>query len=137
MPANPSQFAHTWRHFAFWVPYVSVHACGGHRMLQCTLPAPRQPALRSGPWHCHPQAACQAAVVFAWCALQVRFLQGRQHTWYAGSFTLFNTHEIAVMSGVLAQCPSVAALCLRARGLAVSVCMLSPTHKPLKLPIAW
>jgi hypothetical protein len=31
--------------------------------------------------------------------LQVRFLQGKQHTWYAGSYTLFNTHEIAVMSG--------------------------------------
>lgn len=47
------QFAHTWKHFAFWVPFV-------------------------------------------------RFLQGRKHTWYAGSYTLFNTHEIAVMSGFAA-----------------------------------
>ncbi|GAB4821602.1 hypothetical protein N2152v2_008648 [Parachlorella kessleri] len=31
---------------------------------------------------------------------KVRFLQGKQHTWYAGSYTLFNTHEIAVMSGL-------------------------------------
>lgn len=45
------QFAHTWTHFAFWVPFV-------------------------------------------------RFLQGKSHTWYCGSFTLFNTHEIAVMSGL-------------------------------------
>ena len=30
---------------------------------------------------------------------QVRFLQGKQHTWYCGSYTLINTHEIAVMSG--------------------------------------
>jgi predicted NAD/FAD-binding protein len=45
------QFAHTWRHFAFWVPFV-------------------------------------------------RFLQGHRHTYYAGSWTLFNTHEIAVMSGL-------------------------------------
>jgi hypothetical protein len=29
----------------------------------------------------------------------VRFLQGSQHTWYAGAYTLFNTHEIATMSG--------------------------------------
>ena len=47
------QFAHTWKHFAFWVPFV-------------------------------------------------RFLQGTKHTWYAGSYTLFNTHEIAVMSGLAA-----------------------------------
>lgn len=45
------QFAHTWTHFAFWVPFV-------------------------------------------------RFLQGKHRTWYCGSFTLFNTHEIAVMSGL-------------------------------------
>lgn len=44
------QMAHTWRHFAFTVPFM-------------------------------------------------RFLQGRQHTWYAGSYTLFNTHEMAVISG--------------------------------------
>jgi len=37
---------------------------------------------------------------------QVRFLQGKQDTWYAGSYTLFNTHEIAVMSGEY-TCPIV------------------------------
>lgn len=47
------QFAHTWTHFAFWVPFV-------------------------------------------------RWLQGTKHTWYAGAYTLFNTHEIAVMSGLAA-----------------------------------
>jgi len=47
------QFAHTWTHFAFWVPFV-------------------------------------------------QFLQGRRNTWYAGSVCLFNTHEIAVMSGLAA-----------------------------------
>lgn len=45
------QFAHTWRHFAFWVPWV-------------------------------------------------RFIQGTMRTWYCGSYTLFNTQEIAVMSGL-------------------------------------
>lgn len=29
----------------------------------------------------------------------VRFLQGRKHTWYCGAYTLFNTHELAVISG--------------------------------------
>eukprot|EP00798_Chlamydomonas_sp_ICE-L_P016264 gene16264-22443_t len=47
------QFAHTWRHFASWVPWV-------------------------------------------------RFIQGTKHTWFAGSYTLFNTQEIAVMSGIAA-----------------------------------
>lgn len=44
------QMAHTWRHFAFTVPFM-------------------------------------------------RFLQGKKRTWYAGSYTLFNTHEVAVISG--------------------------------------
>lgn len=30
---------------------------------------------------------------------QVPLLQGKRHTWYAGAYTLFNTHEIATMSG--------------------------------------
>ncbi|KAG1652888.1 hypothetical protein FOA52_008851 [Chlamydomonas sp. UWO 241] len=47
------QFAHTWRHFAFFVPWG-------------------------------------------------RFMQGTKHTWYAGAYTLFNTQEIAVMSGLAA-----------------------------------
>jgi hypothetical protein len=29
-------------------------------------------------------------------------LQGRQHTWFAGSWTLFNTHDIAIASGLAA-----------------------------------
>lgn len=45
------QFAHTWTHFAYWVPWV-------------------------------------------------RFIQGTKHTWLCGSYTLFNTQEIAVMSGL-------------------------------------
>jgi predicted NAD/FAD-binding protein len=45
------QFAHTWRHFATWVPWVPL-------------------------------------------------LQGKRHTWYCGAYTLFNTHEIATMSGL-------------------------------------
>ncbi|KAI7841052.1 hypothetical protein COHA_005280 [Chlorella ohadii] len=45
------QFAHTWRHFATWVPWVPL-------------------------------------------------LQGRRHAWYCGAYTLFNTHEIATMSGL-------------------------------------
>ncbi|CAF0908811.1 unnamed protein product [Brachionus calyciflorus] len=44
------QMAHTWKHFAFTVPYM-------------------------------------------------RFLQGKKHTWFCGSYTLFNTHEMAVISG--------------------------------------
>lgn len=47
------QMAHTWRHFAFTVPFV-------------------------------------------------RFIQGHRRTWFAGSYTLFNTHEMAVMSGFAA-----------------------------------
>jgi predicted NAD/FAD-binding protein len=47
------QFAHTWRHFAFWV------------------------------------------VLASW-------IQGRRGVWYAGAYTLFNTHEIACMSGLAA-----------------------------------
>jgi predicted NAD/FAD-binding protein len=39
---------------------------------------------------------------FAFWVPFVRFLQGRQNTWYAGAYTLFNTHEIAVMSGLAA-----------------------------------
>jgi len=30
----------------------------------------------------------------------VRFMQGRQHTWYCGAYTLFNTHELAIVSGL-------------------------------------
>jgi len=47
------QFAHTWRHFSFWVPFL-------------------------------------------------RFIQGKRNAYYAGSYTLFNTHEIAVISGLAA-----------------------------------
>ncbi|EGD73835.1 hypothetical protein PTSG_05529 [Salpingoeca rosetta] len=30
----------------------------------------------------------------------VRFMQGRKHTWYCGAYTLFNTHELAIVSGL-------------------------------------
>ncbi|KAL8569686.1 hypothetical protein ACOMHN_005803 [Nucella lapillus] len=49
------QFSHTWRHFAFTVPFM-------------------------------------------------RYLQGTQNTYYCGSYTLINTHEIAVISGMAAAC---------------------------------
>lgn len=39
---------------------------------------------------------------FAFWVPFVRFIQGRKGTWYSGSYTLFNTHEIAVMSGLAA-----------------------------------
>ena len=29
-------------------------------------------------------------------------MQGHKHTWYAGSWTLFNTHDIAISSGLAA-----------------------------------
>lgn len=45
------QFSHTWRHFAFTVPFV-------------------------------------------------RLLQGRAHSWFCGGYTMFNTHEMAIMSGL-------------------------------------
>lgn len=47
------QFAHTWRHYAFTVPWM-------------------------------------------------RFVQGRHRSWFCGSYTLVNTHEIAVISGLAA-----------------------------------
>jgi len=39
---------------------------------------------------------------FAFAVPLVRFIQGNQHTWYAGSWTLINTHEIANISGLAA-----------------------------------
>lgn len=45
------QMAHTWKHFAFTVPFM-------------------------------------------------RFLQGKKNSWFCGSYTLFNTHEMAIMSGL-------------------------------------
>lgn len=47
---------------------------------------------------------CQAPIALppaAPACSQVPLLQGRQHTWYCGAYTLFNTHEIATMSGEL------------------------------------
>lgn len=49
------QFSHTWKHFAFTVPFM-------------------------------------------------RYIQGQKHTWYCGSYTLINTHEIAIISGFAAAC---------------------------------
>jgi predicted NAD/FAD-binding protein len=37
---------------------------------------------------------------FAFTVPFVRFLQGKHHTWYCGAYTLFNTHEIAIISGL-------------------------------------
>uniref|UniRef100_A0A2C9K765 Amine oxidase domain-containing protein n=1 Tax=Biomphalaria glabrata TaxID=6526 RepID=A0A2C9K765_BIOGL len=39
---------------------------------------------------------------FAFTVPVMRFLQGKNNTWYAGSYTLINTHEIAVISGLAA-----------------------------------
>lgn len=32
----------------------------------------------------------------------LRFMNGKKHTWYAGNWTLFNTHEICMISGLAA-----------------------------------
>jgi predicted NAD/FAD-binding protein len=37
---------------------------------------------------------------FAFTVPCVRFIQGKQHSWFCGSYTLFNTHEMAVISGL-------------------------------------
>eukprot|EP00931_Biecheleriopsis_adriatica_P042437 TRINITY_DN24194_c0_g1_i2.p1 TRINITY_DN24194_c0_g1~~TRINITY_DN24194_c0_g1_i2.p1 ORF type:complete len:479 (+),score=92.73 TRINITY_DN24194_c0_g1_i2:77-1513(+) len=37
---------------------------------------------------------------FRWVVPWVWTLQGHKHTWYAGSWTLFNTHDIAISSGL-------------------------------------
>eukprot|EP00045_Choanoeca_perplexa_P019564 m.3145 g.3145 ORF g.3145 m.3145 type:complete len:476 (-) comp4584_c0_seq1:3-1430(-) len=37
---------------------------------------------------------------FAYVVPWVRFIQGRKNTWYAGAWTLFNTHELAIISGL-------------------------------------
>eukprot|EP00667_Euglena_gracilis_P006630 EG_transcript_6685 len=37
---------------------------------------------------------------FAFTVPLVRFMQGQQRTWYCGAYTLFNTHEIATISGL-------------------------------------
>ena len=39
---------------------------------------------------------------FAFTVPFLRFLQGRQHTYFCGSWTLINTHEIATISGLAA-----------------------------------
>lgn len=88
------QFAHTWTHFAFWCGRrrgggVVERMCGERRrrrlvlvlMLGCCRPSTR-PARRRVPF--------------------VPLLQGRNRCWYAGAYTLINTHEIAVMSGLAA-----------------------------------
>lgn len=59
-------------------------------MPHCT-PVPGSPDLLSPPLPSQPASRPPS---------QVRFLQGRQHTWLCGSYTLFNTQEIAVMSGL-------------------------------------
>jgi len=37
---------------------------------------------------------------FRWVVPWVWTIQGYKHTWYAGSWTLFNTHDIAISSGL-------------------------------------
>lgn len=69
---------------------------------------------------------------------QVQFLQGRHHTWYAGAYTLFNTHEIATMSGAHggAQAPGSHADMLL-NGCAPPHCCrayTSPWHHPAPYP---
>jgi len=39
---------------------------------------------------------------FALTVPWMRFIQGRQRSWFCGSYTLVNTHEIAVISGLAA-----------------------------------
>ncbi|KAH9519331.1 hypothetical protein Btru_075279 [Bulinus truncatus] len=39
---------------------------------------------------------------FAFAVPLMRFLQGNKNTWYAGAYTLINTHEIAIISGLAA-----------------------------------
>ncbi|XP_046571478.1 LOW QUALITY PROTEIN: uncharacterized protein LOC124279687 [Haliotis rubra] len=39
---------------------------------------------------------------FAFTVPFMRYLQGKKHTWYCGSYTLINTHEIAIISGLAA-----------------------------------
>ena len=39
---------------------------------------------------------------FAFAVPLIRFIQGKKHCWFAGSWTLINTHEIAVISGLAA-----------------------------------
>lgn len=39
---------------------------------------------------------------FAFTVPLVRYLQGKQHTYYCGSYTLVNTHEMAIVSGLAA-----------------------------------
>ena len=45
-----------------------------------------------------PPAAQHFRFVVPW----VWTIQGASHTWYAGSWTLFNTHDIAIASGLAA-----------------------------------
>ncbi|CAL1546864.1 unnamed protein product [Lymnaea stagnalis] len=39
---------------------------------------------------------------FAFTVPLMRYLQGEKHTWFCGSYTLINTHEIAIISGLAA-----------------------------------
>lgn len=37
---------------------------------------------------------------YAFSVPLMKYIQGREHTWYCGAYTLINTHEIAVISGL-------------------------------------
>ncbi|XP_005111352.1 uncharacterized protein LOC101864185 isoform X2 [Aplysia californica] len=41
---------------------------------------------------------------FAFTVPLWRYVQGTKHTWYCGSYTLINTHEIGIISGFAAAC---------------------------------
>lgn len=72
------------------------------------------------------------------CALrnaQVPLLQGRKHTWYAGAYTLFNTHEIATMSGEFIAFSEIEAQLLT-RGCCMQVWLLRiALALPIRLPM--
>ena len=76
------QFAHTWRHFSFWRVQCLL---GGGLSFVCINFTQSHTSSHTRPPHRVPWA---------------RFIQGTRHTWYCGSYTLFNTQEIAVMSGL-------------------------------------
>ena len=98
----------------------------GHQASLQLLTPPSGTQLRS--LRCLPRPARLPAL-----CLQVRFLQGSQHTWYAGAYTLFNTHEIATMSGEalvrLQALPCI--MCTRLCVLCCDVLCASHSAQPL------
>ena len=90
------QMSHTWRHFLFVVPWVRFMQgrqvrCGGGGGGGCCvlglLEGDRMPY-------------SVAIFCFFFFSLSLSFLNSWQHTWYCGAYTLFNTHELAIVSGL-------------------------------------